>query len=94
VKLSKALEVRRERAQQLLTLDEAVNAAVAALKAHGFQSPYLKAFVVGRINYLRFKKGKAEFDETIAKLIAAAQKFDAAKVKPGQITASGGPPEE
>ncbi len=94
VKLSKALEVRRERAQQLLTLDEAVNAAVAALKAHGFQSPYLKAFVVGRINYLRFKKGKAEFDETIAKLITAAQKFDAAKVKPGQITASGGPPEE
>ena len=94
VKLSKALVVRRERAQQLLTLDEAVNAAVAALKAHGFQSPYLKAFVVGRINYLRFKKGKAEFDETIAKLITAAQKFDAAKVKPGQITASGGPPEE
>jgi len=94
VKLSKALEVRRERAQQLLALDEAVNAAVAALKAHGFQSPYLKAFVVGRINYLRFKKGKAEFDDTIAKLIAAAQKFDAAKVKPGQITASGGPPEE
>ncbi len=94
VKLSKALEIRRERAQQLLALDEAVNAAVAALKAHGFQSPYLKAFVVGRINYLRFKKGKAEFDETIAKLIAAARKFDAAKVKPGQITASGGPPEE
>ena len=94
VKLSKALEVRRERAQQLLALDEAVNAAVAALKAHGFQSPYLKAFVVGRINYLRFKKGKAEFDETIARLIAAAQKFDAAKVKPGQITASGGPAEE
>jgi len=94
VKLSKALEVRRERAQQLLMLDEAVNAAVAALKAHGFQSPYLKAFVVGRINYLRFKKGKAEFDETIARLIAAAQKFDAAKVKPGQITASGGPAEE
>ena len=94
VKLSKALEIRRERARQLLALDEAVNAAVAALKAHGFQSPYLKAFVVGRINYLRFKKGKAEFDETIAKLTAAAQKFDAAKIKPGQITASGGAPEE
>src|SRR5205814_917408 len=45
-KLSKALEIRRERARQLLALDEAVNAAVAALKAHGFQSPYLKAFVV------------------------------------------------
>ncbi|HEX9394165.1 MAG TPA: hypothetical protein VF923_05915, partial [Gemmatimonadales bacterium] len=78
----------------VLALDEAVNAAVAALKARGFQSPYLKAFVVGRINYLRFKKGKAEFDDTMAKLIAAAKKFDAGKIKPGQITASGGPPED
>lgn len=94
VKLSQALAVRRERAAQLLALDEAVNAAVAALKARGFQSPYLKAFVVGRINYLRFKKGKAEFDDTMAKLIAAAKKFDAAKIKADQIKASGGPAEE
>jgi ParB family transcriptional regulator, chromosome partitioning protein len=93
-RLSKALEIRRERARQLLALDEAVNAAVASLKAKGFQSPYLKAFVVARINYLRFKKGKAEFDETLEKLIAAAQKFDPAKVKPDQVTAAGGAPEE
>jgi len=94
VKLSKALEIRRERANQVLALDEAVNAAVAALKARGFQSPYLKAFVVGRINYLRFKKGKAEFDDTIAKLTAAAKKFDAGKIRADQIKASGGPAEE
>ena len=89
VKLSKALEIRRTRAKRLLALDEAVNTAVAALKARGFQSPYLKAFVVARINYLRFKKGKAEFDETIEKLIAAAEKFDPAKVRPDQVTAAG-----
>ncbi len=94
VKLSKALTIRRERANQLLALDEAVNAAVAALKARGFQSPYLKAFVVGRINYLRFKKGKAEFDDTIAKLIAAARKFDAGKIRADQIRASGGASED
>jgi ParB family chromosome partitioning protein len=94
VKLSKALAIRRERAQQLMALDEAVNAAVAALKARGFQSPYLKAFVVGRINYLRFKKGKAEFDDTMTKLTAAAQKFDAGKIKADQIKASGGPAED
>ena len=52
------------------------------------------AFVVGRINYLRFKKGKAEFDDTIEKLIAAAKKFDAGKIKADQIKASGGPAEE
>ena len=66
-RLSQALVIRRKRAKQVLELDEAVSAAVAALKARGFQSPYLKAFVVARINYLRFKKGKAEFDETIEK---------------------------
>src|SRR5947209_659556 len=53
-RLSKALVIRRKRAMQVLELDEAVSAAVAALKARGFQSPYLKAFVVARINYLRF----------------------------------------
>jgi len=97
VKLSQALAVRRERAGRLLALDEAVSAAVTALKARGFQSPYLKAFVVARINYLRFKKGKADFDETIEKLTAAARKFDVAKVRADQVTAAGGgggPPAE
>lgn len=94
VKLSKALEIRRERAARLVELDEAVSAAVAALKTRGFQSPYLKAFVVARINYLRFKKGKAEFDETMDKLLAAAKKFDVGKVRPDQVTAAGGPADE
>jgi len=93
-KLSTALEIRRARAGRLLELDDAVSAAVAALKARGFQSPYLKAFVVARINYLRFKKGKAEFDETMDKLLAAAKKFDVGKVKPDQVTAAGGPADE
>ena len=94
MKLSKALEIRRERARRLLELDEAVSAAVAGLKARGFQSPYLKAFVVARINFLRFKKGKAEFGETLDRLIAAAKKFDISKVKPDQVATAGGPPEE
>jgi len=94
VKLSKALEIRRARAQRLLELDEAVSAAVAGLKACGFQSPYLKAFVVARINFLRFKKGKADFGETLDRLIAAAKKFDIGKVKPDQVATAGGPPEE
>ncbi|HEX9703721.1 MAG TPA: ParB N-terminal domain-containing protein [Gemmatimonadales bacterium] len=94
-KLSQALERRRERAARLLELDEAVAQAVAGLKARGFQSPYLKAFVVARLNPLRFKRGaKAEFDETIDKMIAGAKKFDAGKVKADQVASAGGPPEE
>ncbi|HXF95618.1 MAG TPA: ParB/RepB/Spo0J family partition protein [Gemmatimonadales bacterium] len=94
-RLSQALEVRRQRARRLLDLDEAVSRAVADLKARGFQSPYLKAFVVARLNPLRFKRGaRADFDETMEKMTAAARKFDAAKVKADQLAAAGGPPEE
>jgi len=94
-KLSKALEIRSERARKLLGLDAAVSQAVASLKARGFQSPYLRAFVVARINPLRFKRGtKAEYDETIDKMLAAAQKFDPGKVKADQLATAGGPPEE
>lgn len=94
-KLPAALETRRARAARLLELDEAVNAAVAALKERGFTSPYLKAFVVARINPLRFKRGaKADFDETIDKMAKSAQRFDAAKVKTDQIAGAAGPPEE
>ena len=94
-KLSQALETRQERARKLLALDAAVGEAVASLKARGFQSPYLKAFVVARINPLRFKRGaKAEYDETIDRMLAAVQKFDPGKVKADQLATAGGPPEE
>jgi ParB family chromosome partitioning protein len=94
-KLPKALETRRERAGKLLRLNERVNQAVAALKAKGFESPYLKAFVVARINPVRFqRKAKAEFDETIDKMLAAAERFDAGKVKLDQLARTGGVPAE
>jgi ParB family chromosome partitioning protein len=94
-RLPQALATRRERAARLLALNEAVNAAVAALKARGLQSPYLKAFVVARINPIRFKRGaKAEFDETIGKMLAAAERFDTGKVKLDQLAKSGGAPSE
>ncbi len=94
-KLPKALETRRERAGKLLELNEAVNQAVSALKAKGFESPYLKAFVVARINPIRFQRGaKAEFDETIDKMLAAAQRFDSTKVKVDQLARTGGAPAE
>lgn len=94
-KLPKALETRRERAAKVLKLNEAVNQAVSALKAKGFESPYLKAFVVARINPIRFRRGaKAEFDDTIDKMLAAAERFDAGKVKLDQLARTGGAPAE
>ncbi len=93
-KLPKALDTRGGRAERVLELDEAVVAAVADLKERGFESPYLKAFVVARINPLRFKRGaKAEFEETISKMLASARRFDAAKVRADQLSRAAGPPE-
>jgi ParB family transcriptional regulator, chromosome partitioning protein len=68
---------------------------VRGLKERGFESPYLRAFVVARINPLRFKRGAtAEFDETIDKMLAAARRFDPAKIRADQVARASGPPEE
>ena len=93
--LPKALDIRRARAARVLELEEAVAGAVAGLKDRGFESPYLRAFVVARINPLRFKRGAtAEFDETIDRMITAARRFDPAKVKADQVARAAGAPEE
>lgn len=94
-KLSRALVERRGRAERLLALDKIVAEVVAKLKERGFESPYLKAFVVARINPLRFKRGAtADPDDIIEQMTASALKFDTAKIKPGQVAAAGGPPDE
>ena len=89
--LPRALETRRERAARVLELEDAVAEAVEQLKSRGFESPYLRAFVVARINPLRFKRGaKAEFDETIEKMLTSARKFDAGKIRADQVARTGG----
>lgn len=94
-KLPKAMEARRERAAKVMELNDAVNSAIASLKARGMESPYLRAFVVARINPIRFqRKSIPDFDETIDKMIASAKKFDASKIKADQVARTGGPPTE
>ncbi len=95
VPLAKALQMREERATRLLELEDAVVQAMEALKERGFESPYLRAFVVARINPLRFQKDtKPSFDGTIEKMIASAKKFRPESIKPEQIARASGPPEE
>jgi len=92
-KLPVALDTRRLRADKLLELNELVNEAVKGLKGRGLDSPYLKAFVVARINPLRFqRKPNVDFDETIDKMIGSARRFDTNKIKADQVARSGGPP--
>jgi ParB family chromosome partitioning protein len=93
-KLSKAIDERERRAAVLLELDDAVAEAVARLKERGFDSPYLKAFVVARVNPLRFTKGPPPaFDAVLAQMTKRARGMDPGKVKGEDVARSGGAPE-
>jgi len=95
--LESALEVRRHRAKALLDLDQAVVAKVEALKARGLTSPYLKSFVVARINPIRFRPKDAAplgFDEVIDRMAKSAERINLDKIKVEDLARSGGAPEE
>ena len=95
--LGDAIETRRERAQALMDLDKTVVEKVEALKAKGLTSPYLKSFVVARINPIRFRPKDAaplSFDEVIDRMTKAAAKMNVDKIKMDDLAKSGGAPEE
>jgi ParB family chromosome partitioning protein len=94
--MAKALRERERRGAKILALDDVVAKIVGALKAKGLTSPYLKAFVVARINPIRFSKSTDfDFDEVIDKMTASARKFNVEKVKQEDVVrAGGGPPDE
>jgi len=54
--LTVSLREREGYAARLLAIDAAVKKIIAALSARGFKSPYLRNYVVARINPVRFVK--------------------------------------
>ena len=95
--LKAALPIRRERARTLMALDAAVIEKVDALKAKGLTSPYLKSFVVARINPLRFRPKDAaplSFDEVMDRMAKAVEKMNVEKIKVEDLAKSGGVPDE
>ncbi len=90
-KLSKALAERERRAKVLLAFDDAVGEAVARLKEKGFDSPYLKSFVVARVNPLRFMKERAPpFDALFEQMTKRARGLDPGKIRSEDVARSGG----
>lgn len=88
-----AIELRRERARMVLALDDQIVKQVEALKAKGLTSPYLKSFVVARVNPIRFRPKDApplSFDEALDRMAKAAAKFDPGKIKVDDLAKSGG----
>jgi ParB family chromosome partitioning protein len=95
--MPKALKERERRGARVLKLDDAVAKIVAALKAKGLTSPYLKPFVVARINPIRFSKStEFDFDEIMDRMMTSAGKFNVERVKQEDVAKVGGgaPPEE
>jgi ParB family transcriptional regulator, chromosome partitioning protein len=67
------------------------------LKSRGLTSPYLKSFVVARINPIRFRPKDAaplSFDEVMERMAKAAEKMNVEKIKLQDLAKSGGAPEE
>jgi ParB family chromosome partitioning protein len=92
--LTKSLKAHERIATMLLELDAKVAEVVAKLKAKGFVSPYLKTFVVARSNPLRFMKEPPELDELIRTIRGKVERMNLDRIKPEDITASGGTPDE
>jgi ParB family transcriptional regulator, chromosome partitioning protein len=95
--LPAALEIRRTRAKAVMELDDLVVEKVEALKAKGLTSPYLKSFVVARINPIRFRPKDAaplSFEEVLDRMTKAAAELNVEKVKVEDLARSGGTPEE
>jgi ParB family chromosome partitioning protein len=89
--MPKALKERERRGARVLKLDDTVTKIVAALKEKGLTSPYLKPFVVARINPIRFSKAtEFEFDEVMDKMIASAGRFNVDRVKQEDVAKVGG----
>jgi len=95
--LSVAMSIRQQRAKTVLELDDLIVKQVDALKAKGLTSPYLKSFVVARVNPIRFRPKYAlplSFDEALDRMTKAAQKFNPEKIKMDDLAKSGGVTEE
>jgi ParB family transcriptional regulator, chromosome partitioning protein len=88
--LTESLKVHERHVASLLELDAKVAEVVQKLKARGFVSPYLKAFVVGRSNPLRFMKEPPVLEDLMRTILGKVQRFNVDRIKQEDITASGG----
>jgi ParB family chromosome partitioning protein len=90
--LAVSLREREGYAARLKGIDTEVRKIVKTLEARGFKSPYLRTFVVARINPVRFHRTKPgdrkppmPIAEALTRMAAAAKRFDAKTVKSADL---------
>jgi ParB family transcriptional regulator, chromosome partitioning protein len=85
--LAASLRERTGYAARLLEIDTRVKGIIATLTARGFRSPYLRNYVVARINPVRFHKAKRgdsrppmPLAQALTRMAAAARTFNVGSV--------------
>jgi ParB family transcriptional regulator, chromosome partitioning protein len=93
--ISKAIGVHEKHAGMLIDLDERVSEVVKKLKDKGFVSPYLRSFVVARINPLRWIQGDPPpLEEVLKTMRDRAARFNVDKIKQSDLANAGGAPDD
>jgi ParB family transcriptional regulator, chromosome partitioning protein len=94
--VKKAIRAHEKRAEMVLELEERVADVVTKLRERGLVSPYLRTFVVARINPLRWIKGDAPPAEEVLKtMLSRVSTFKIDKVRPQDLAGmAGAPPDE
>jgi ParB family transcriptional regulator, chromosome partitioning protein len=93
--LRDAIKDHEKHASLVLDLEEKVAATVKKLKERGLLSPYLRSFVVARINPLRWIKGDPPpLAEVLKTMRERAAKFSVEKIRPQDLAGAAGPPDE
>src|SRR5262252_5836665 len=93
--LKNTVKQHEKRAEMVLDLEEKVADVVKRLKDRGLTSPYLRTFVVARINPLRWIKGEPPKVEDVLKTMRdRAAKFNVEKVKQQDLASMAGAPAE
>src|SRR5206468_8373438 len=93
--LRSGIKDHEKRAGMVLDLEEKVAAVVKKLKERGLVSPYLRSFVVARINPLRWIKGEPPpLEEVLKTMRERAARFNVEKIKPQDLAGAAGPPDK
>ena len=94
-RLPRAVKERERRAALVLSIDDGVARIVEKLKKCGLTSPYLKPFVVARINPIRFSTStEFDFDDVLRRMEANAAKFNVDRIRQEDVVRAGGGPAE
>ena len=91
-RLPASIRERQGFAARIEAIDAEVRRIIAGLQARGFKSPYLRNYIVARINPLRFIQVKKDavappmpLAAALTRMAAAARKFDLGSVRPADV---------